>query len=165
MENRLMALDEDPDAALAVITGKHRGNKAWAAVCLADAIRHGDYPGDWRRLTPLPVSSGTGHEAVTAQNGTQKASTADIHVVADEIRSMGGQDLTNPQDVHDAVTGMHELVAAVHENLGRWGGQLESSGMHPAYADAVQAAAVAMAGIADRLQAVTGGGVMHGPGG
>lgn len=38
-----MALDEDPDAA-------HRGNKAYAAICLADAIRHGDYPEGWRKL-------------------------------------------------------------------------------------------------------------------
>jgi len=45
-----LALDEDPDAALEVITGKRRGSKAYAAVCLADAIRHGDYPAGWRRL-------------------------------------------------------------------------------------------------------------------
>lgn len=39
-----LELDEDPDAALAVITGKHRGSKEYALICLADAIRHGDYP-------------------------------------------------------------------------------------------------------------------------
>jgi hypothetical protein len=50
VESRLMALDEDPDAALDVITGRHRGNKAYAALCLADAIRHGDYPEGWRVL-------------------------------------------------------------------------------------------------------------------
>lgn len=48
--NARLALDEDPDAALAVITGQHRGSKAYAVICLADAIRHGDYPSGWRRL-------------------------------------------------------------------------------------------------------------------
>jgi hypothetical protein len=41
------ALDEDPDAALDVILGRHRGSKAYAAICLADAIRNGDYPAGW----------------------------------------------------------------------------------------------------------------------
>ncbi len=50
MDAKLLALDEDPDEALAVIKGAHRGNKAYAAICLADAIRHGDYPEEWRKL-------------------------------------------------------------------------------------------------------------------
>jgi len=49
-EKALQLLDEDPDAALEVIMGRHRGSKAWAAICLADAIRHGDYPQGWRKL-------------------------------------------------------------------------------------------------------------------
>ena len=30
--------------------GRHRGSKAYAAICLADAIRHGDYPDGWVML-------------------------------------------------------------------------------------------------------------------
>ena len=49
----LRALDEDPDEALAVLAGEHRGSKAWAAICLADAIRHGDYPASWSKRETL----------------------------------------------------------------------------------------------------------------
>lgn len=49
-EKQYLALDEDPDAALDVITGQHRGSKAYAAICLAQAIRRGDYPAGWTRL-------------------------------------------------------------------------------------------------------------------
>jgi hypothetical protein len=47
-----MALDEDPDEALAVIQGRTKGSKAYAAICLADAIRHGDYPGQTTTAPP-----------------------------------------------------------------------------------------------------------------
>jgi hypothetical protein len=50
-----MELDEDPDEALAVILGKTKGNKAYAVICLADAIKHGDYPAEWdafKRFNP-----------------------------------------------------------------------------------------------------------------
>ncbi len=50
MDRELMAEDEDPDAALAVMLGEAKGSKAWAAICLADAIRHGDYPQGWERI-------------------------------------------------------------------------------------------------------------------
>ena len=39
--------DEDPDLALAVIMGEQRGYRPWACICLADAMRHGDYPAGW----------------------------------------------------------------------------------------------------------------------
>lgn len=45
-----LALDEDPDYALAVIEGRRRGSKTFAAVCLADAIRHGYCPSGWESL-------------------------------------------------------------------------------------------------------------------
>jgi hypothetical protein len=44
----MMELDEDPNEALAVILGQARGDRAYAVICLADAIRHGDYPACWR---------------------------------------------------------------------------------------------------------------------
>lgn len=44
------ALDDDPDEALAVIEGRHKGSQAWAALCLAEAIRCGNYPEGWIRL-------------------------------------------------------------------------------------------------------------------
>lgn len=43
-----LELDEDPDEALAVILGERKGWKPYAAICLADAIRHGDYPTGWK---------------------------------------------------------------------------------------------------------------------
>lgn len=49
-DRHLLAPDEDPDAALAVITGQHKGSKAYAAICLAQAIQRGDYPAGWVRL-------------------------------------------------------------------------------------------------------------------
>jgi hypothetical protein len=58
METRLRAPDEDPDAALDVIMGRHRGSKAYAAICLADAIRHGDYPEGWQPMTRAPLPAG-----------------------------------------------------------------------------------------------------------
>lgn len=45
-----LLLDEDPDEALAVIEGRAKGSKAYAVICLAAAIRHGDYPEGWDRL-------------------------------------------------------------------------------------------------------------------
>jgi len=55
--NEKLALDEDPDAALAVITGQHRGSKAYAVICLADAIRHGSYPSGWTRLDGMKAEA------------------------------------------------------------------------------------------------------------
>lgn len=49
-EKQYQALDEDPDAALAVVTGRHRGSRAYAVICLAQAIQRGDYPAGWARL-------------------------------------------------------------------------------------------------------------------
>jgi hypothetical protein len=46
-EQALMEMDEDPDEALAVILGERRGDKAYAAICLAAAIRRGRYPRAW----------------------------------------------------------------------------------------------------------------------
>jgi hypothetical protein len=90
---------------------------------------------------------------------------ADTAAMADEIRSMGGREFEDPQDVHDTLAGMHEIVAACQETLAHWGQQLGETGVHPAYAEAAQEAAGSMAGIADQLEGVTSGGVMRGPGG
>ena len=89
----------------------------------------------------------------------------DTHAMADEIRSMGGAEFADPQDVHDTLSGMHELVQSMQDVLNGWGLSLAETGAHPAYAEAVQEAAGNMAGIADQLQGVTAGGVMRGPGG
>jgi len=84
---------------------------------------------------------------------------------ADQIREMGGHEFSDPQDVHDTLTGMHELVSALEEVLRRWGETLQETGTHPRYAEATSEAAAAMSGIAEELEAVTSGGVMRGPGG
>jgi len=88
----------------------------------------------------------------------------DTGAMADEIRSMAGRDFSDPQDVHDTVSGVHEIVAALQEALNEMGQRLEETGVHPAYPAAVQEAASQMSGIADELEAVTAGGVMQGPG-
>jgi len=44
----------------------------------------------------------------------------DTGAMADEIRSMAGRDFSDPQDVHDTVSGVHEIVAALQEALNDW---------------------------------------------
>ena len=89
----------------------------------------------------------------------------DTHAMADEIRAMGGHEFADPQDVHDTLAGMHEMVQAVHDVLNGWGLSLAETGVHPAYSEAAQEAAQNIAGAADQLEGVTAGGVMRGPGG
>jgi hypothetical protein len=86
-------------------------------------------------------------------------------VIADHIRSRGGHEFTGPQDVHDTLTGMHEIISALQETLSRWGGQLDEAGVHPVYGETVRGAAGHMSGVAGTLEAVTAGGIMRGPGG
>jgi hypothetical protein len=88
----------------------------------------------------------------------------DTGAMADDIREMGNREFSDPQDVHDTVSGMHQLVSALQETLQHMGEALETTGVHPAYPTAVQEAASQMSGIADELEAVTAGGVMQGPG-
>lgn len=88
----------------------------------------------------------------------------DTGAMADQIRELGGSDFADPQDVHDTIAGVHELVGALQETLAGIGERLGETGAHPAYSEAVQEAAGAMSGIADELQGVTSGGVMRGPG-
>jgi len=54
MKDPLLELDEDPDEALAVVTGRARGYRPFAAICLAQAISRGDYPDGWIPLRDLP---------------------------------------------------------------------------------------------------------------
>lgn len=89
----------------------------------------------------------------------------DTTAQADQIREMGGHEFADPQDVHDTLTGMHELVGAMQDVLHHWGEVLAETGVHPAYADAAREAAAQMNGISDTLHGVTAGGVMRGPGG
>lgn len=49
-----LELDEDPDEALAVVTGRARGYGPFAALCLAQAITSGRYPDGWVPLRDLP---------------------------------------------------------------------------------------------------------------
>jgi hypothetical protein len=90
---------------------------------------------------------------------------ADTAAMADEIRSMGGSDFADPDDVHDYVANVHQLVEALQQNLAARADQLDETGVHPAYPEAVREAAAAMSGIADQLETITSGGVMRGPGG
>jgi hypothetical protein len=41
-------LDDDPDEAVAVLTGNARGDRAYAALCLRIAIAAGSWPQGWR---------------------------------------------------------------------------------------------------------------------
>lgn len=89
----------------------------------------------------------------------------DTHAMADQIREMGGAEFADPQDVHDTLAGMHELVQAMQDTLNGWGLSLAETGTHPVYAETVHEASSDMAGIADKLESVISGGVMRGPGG
>ena len=89
----------------------------------------------------------------------------DTKEMGDQIREQGGRDFADPQDVHDTLTGLHEIVAAMQETLQQISERLSETGVHPAYVDATEEAASQMSGIADELEQVTAGGVMRGPGG
>jgi hypothetical protein len=88
----------------------------------------------------------------------------DTRAIADQIRVHGGHQFTDAQDIHDSLTGMHELVSAAEDVLAGWWQSLAGTGLHPAYAEAMRKAAGHIAGIADQLEGVTSGGVMRGPG-
>jgi hypothetical protein len=88
----------------------------------------------------------------------------DTAAVADQIREMSARDFEDPQDVHDTVAGMHEIVAALRDSLLAMGDRLGETGVHPAYPQAIQEAGSQMGGIAEQLEQVTAGGVMRGPG-
>lgn len=88
----------------------------------------------------------------------------DTAAMADEIRSQGAHDFSDPQDVHDTLADMHQLVEAMQDTLSQWAERLTETGVHQKYPEAVQEAANQMHGIADQLESVTAGGVMRGPG-
>jgi hypothetical protein len=89
----------------------------------------------------------------------------DTGAVADQIREMRARDFADPQDVHDSLSGLHELVRALQEVLHDYGERFDETGVHPRYGEATREAAAGMNGIADQLEGVTSGGVMRGPGG
>jgi hypothetical protein len=97
--------------------------------------------------------------------GQTRGGAMDTGAMAESIREQGNHEFVDPQDVHDTLTGMHEIVAAMHDALQVMAQHLAESGVHPAYAEATAEAANQMTGIADGLQSVTQGGVMQGPGG
>jgi hypothetical protein len=47
VKTALLALDDDPDEAVAVLTGNAKGDRAYAAICLRVAIRAGAWPRGW----------------------------------------------------------------------------------------------------------------------
>jgi hypothetical protein len=122
-------------------------------------------------MRPAAPRPGTpGHRLLQASASLIPARTpqaggrVNIAAMVAQIRAHGAHEFTDAQDVHDTVTGMHEPVQAMHEVLSRWEAALAGSGVHPAYADAVREAAVALAGTVGRLQGVMAGGVTRGPG-
>lgn len=90
---------------------------------------------------------------------------ADTAAMADEIRGMGGGELADPEDVHNYLQNVHELIAALQDNLTAKAEELSEMGVHPRYPETIAEAAAAMSGIADEVEAVVSGGVMRGPGG
>jgi hypothetical protein len=88
----------------------------------------------------------------------------DVRGMADEIRGMGGE-FSDPDDVHNYLVNVHDLISALQENLYRSGEQLSEMGVHQRYPEAVQEAGASLSGIAEELEAITSGGVMQGPGG
>lgn len=88
----------------------------------------------------------------------------DTRVMADQIRDMGGHEFADPQDVHDTLAGMGELMRAMQETMNGWGLSLAEAGVHQAYPEVVQEVAGQMNGLADQLDEALAGGVMRGPG-
>lgn len=75
-DRRLLELDEDPDEALKVILGQAKGWKPYAAICLTQAIQHGDLPAGWGEamLVRCPACGGNTPAVLTCtrcgQSGT-----------------------------------------------------------------------------------------------
>ena len=118
----------------------------------------------WRPGGLVPEVAGhvmTSPDGSSARGGFM----ADTMAMADEIRTMGGGEFAGPEDVHEYLQNVHQLVEALRENLSNKGLELSEMGVHPAYPEAIQEAAGMMTGIADQLEQVTAGGVMRGPGG
>jgi len=112
-----------------------------------------------------PAAQGTGNGTGPGQGaGQEKGKRMDTHAMAEQIREDGKREFDSPQDVHDTLTGMHEVVAAVQETLAHWGEALAEMGTHPRYAEVTAEAAQQMRGIADQMEEVLSGGVMQGPG-
>ena len=85
---------------------------------------------------------------------------ADVQSIADSIRDVGGNmDTDDPQQIHDTLVSMHDIVRAVQETLQQMADQLPETGVKDRYAEAVAEAASGLNGIADQLQQEVGGGV------
>jgi len=93
----------------------------------------------------------------------------DVRSMADQIREAGAQEFASPNNVHDVLTSMHEVIQATQEALAGIGHQIdEQPGVVREYGEAAHEAAGSMAGVADGLQEQVGpgitGGAATGPG-
>lgn len=84
----------------------------------------------------------------------------DVRGMADQIREAGAQEFVSPNNVHDVLTSMHEVIQATQGALAGIGHQVdEQPGVIRDYGEAAHEAAAAMSGAADGLQQVVGPGI------
>jgi len=84
----------------------------------------------------------------------------DVRGMADQIREAGAQEFVGPNNVHDVLTSMHEVIQATQEALSDIGGQVDDQpGVIKDYGEAAHEAAGSMSGAADALEQVTGPGI------
>jgi hypothetical protein len=91
---------------------------------------------------------------------TRRAQPMNVRGMADQIREAGGQEFVSPNNVHDVLTSMHEVIESTQGALADIGRQVdEQPGIIRDYGDAAHEAAGSMSGAADALQQVTGPGI------
>ena len=91
---------------------------------------------------------------------TKRATPMNVRDMADQIREAGGQEFVSPNNVHDVLTSMHEVIEATQGALSDIGRQVDDQpGIIKDYGEAAHEAAGNMSGAADALKEVVGPGI------
>ena len=90
----------------------------------------------------------------------RQAQPMDVSGMADQIREASAHEFVSPNNVHDVLTSMHEVIGATQEALADIGRQVdEQPGIIKTYGEAAHEAAGSMSGAADALEQVVGPGI------
>lgn len=84
----------------------------------------------------------------------------DVRGTADQIRELGGGSFEDAEELHQTLTHLHDITAAVSDTYRRIGDKLEET-PQTGYADAVKEAASSLGAVAEELQGRIGGGVLR----
>lgn len=83
-----------------------------------------------------------------------------VREMADQIREAGAREFVSPNNVHDVLASMHEVIGATREALSGIGRQVDNQpGVIRDYGEAAHEAAGSMSGAADALEEVVSPGI------